>query len=304
MKKLLDPQIFARPWEQPELTSFNRLPMRAPLYPYPKASEGRKGEYNKSPWFRSLNGTWKFRLFSSPEAVPSEILERKEAGRWETIRVPGNWTMQGYDKPHYTNISMPWKNNPPFVPDENPTGVYRTSFQLPASWKKRRTVLHLGGAESCFYLYLNGHQVGMGKDSRLPSEFDLTPYLVAGKNEIVVLCLRWSDGSYVEDQDHWWMAGIYRDVFLYSTEHVYIEDVRASAGLDSRFRDGLLRIETKVNFTSEPHEDLSLRYQLYDGAQKVLKKSLKAKVSHSYREQTHLISVEEKIKAPKQWSAG
>jgi beta-galactosidase len=303
MKKLLDPQIFARPWEQPELTSLNRLPMRATLYPYPKASEARKGAYNKSPWFRSLNGTWDFKLYPSPEAVPVEILEREGTARWERINVPGNWTMQGYDKPHYTNISMPWKNNPPFVPDENPTGVYRTSFQLPATWKKRRTVLHIGGVESCSYLYLNGHQVGMGKDSRLPSEFDLTPHLVTGKNEIVVLCLRWSDGSYVEDQDHWWMAGIYRDVFLYSTEHVFIEDVRVSAGLDSRFRDGLLRVQTKVNFTTEPHEDLSLRFQLYDGTQKVLKKSLKAKVSHSYREQTHLISVEEKVRAPKQWSA-
>ncbi|MBL4574560.1 MAG: DUF4981 domain-containing protein, partial [Opitutaceae bacterium] len=304
MKPLLDPLTFARPWEQPELTSLNRLPMRATLYPYAKASEALKGEYAKSPWFRSLNGSWDFKLYPRPEAVPAGVLKgRKEKVKWAPILVPGNWTMQGYDKPHYTNIVMPWKNDPPFVPDDNPTGVYRTFFQLPVSWKKRRTVIHLGGVESCYYLYLNGQQVGMAKDSRLPSEFDLTPYLISGKNELVVMCIRWSDGSYVEDQDHWWMAGVYRDVFLYSTDDVYIEDVTATAGLDSRFRDGFLRVQTKVNFTSEPHEDLSLNLQLYDGTQKVFSKALKARVSHSYREQSYVITVEEKVKAPKQWSA-
>lgn len=210
--------LFTRPWEQPELTHLNRLPMRATLVPYETTAQALSFNPGKSPWYKSLNGSWKFRLVKNPEAVPANFFQpaASESG-FEPITVPGNWTMQGYDKPHYTNAQMPWKNDPPFVPqDDNPTGLYRRTFTVPKEWKNRRIVLHFGGVESVLHLYVNGHQVGMSKDSRLPAEFDVTPYVKPGANMLAAMVIRYSDASYIEDQDHWRMAGIYRDVYLYS----------------------------------------------------------------------------------------
>jgi beta-galactosidase len=229
--------ISQRMWETPEETHSNRLPMRATLHPYPSQKTALAGQAMKSPWVRSLNGQWKFKLYERPEAVPTHAVSAAhDASNWDSIRVPGNWTMQGFDNPHYTNVQMPFENDPPNVPDQNPTGMYRRSFRLPAAWKTRRTVLHIGGSESVTCVYLNGAFVGMTKDSRLPSEFDLTPHLSAGENSLAIKVIRWSDGSYVEDQDHWWMAGIHRDVFLYSTDWAYIEDVQVTADLKLRQR--------------------------------------------------------------------
>ena len=230
--KSLKAEIFQRPWEQPELTSLNRLPMRSPLWPYGSAAAARGGDAAKSPWVMSLDGKWDFKLFGRPEDVTAEDVGAGSVKGYGKITVPGNWTMQGHDKPHYTNVVMPFANNPPLVPDANPTGVYRRTFVLPEGWAGRRTVLHIGGGESCYYVYVNGGFVGMSKDSRLPAEFDLSSRLKSGRNSMAVMCIRYGDASYVEDQDHWWMAGLYRSVKLYSTDHCYIEDVFARALLE------------------------------------------------------------------------
>ena len=299
-------ELIARPWETPELTGINRLPARATLVPYPGEKAALKGNRDRSRWFSSLNGEWKFKLFTQPEAVPEKSLQACfDDRKWDDIRVPGNWTMQGYDRPHYTNVIMPFENNPPFVPDENPTGVYRTSFILPKSWQKRRVVLHFGGVESCYYVYLNDRLVGMSKDCRLPAEFDLTSYLQEGNNALAVMVIRWSDGSYVEDQDHWWMAGIYRDAYLYSTDQVYIEDLFAVADLDDRFEDGHLTVKTKLNFTRDLGHDseFSVQAQLYDASgRKMFARPLKGAVSGSYRQTYYELSLEQKVPAPEQWS--
>ena len=229
-------ELLARPWEQPELTHLNRLPARAALLPYKTSAQALSCERKKSPWYRSLNGSWTFKLAKSPESVPGNFFKpnASEAG-YKPIEVPGNWTVQGYDRPHYTNAQMPFKNDPPYVPDDNPTGLYRKTFTIPKDWKGRRTVLHFGGVESMYYVYVNGQQVGMAKGCRLPSEFDITPYTRPGRNALAVMVIRWSDGSYLEDQDHWWMAGIYRDVYLYSTDTAYLHDVFATATLDDGY---------------------------------------------------------------------
>ncbi|MCL1888604.1 MAG: beta-galactosidase, partial [Kiritimatiellaeota bacterium] len=148
----LDTSIFGRPWETPELTHRNRLRMRANLTPYPVAKTALKR--GASPWVLPLNGQWKFAYFTRPEDVTPEALGADtDTSAWSTIEVPGNFTMQGWSYPHYTNVQMPFKNDPPRVPDENPTGVHRTAFTLPAGWTKRRVVLHIGGAESVAYVY-------------------------------------------------------------------------------------------------------------------------------------------------------
>ena len=297
----------SRPWETPELTHINRLPARATLAPFHTERSAVSGERAGSPWFQSLNGPWRFKLFDRPESVPASCTRTRFAdATWDRVQVPGNWTMQGYDRPHYTNVIMPFDNRPPFVPDANPTGVYRTRFNLPENWRERRVVLHFGGVESCYYVYLNDELVGMSKDSRLPAEFDLTPYLRRGKNTLAVMVIRWSDGSYLEDQDHWWMAGVYRDVYLYSTAQEYIQDVFATAELDKRLVHGRLKITTKLSFTSDPGPgtDFLVKAQLYDShRQVVLPAPLEGTISGSYRRDTYELNLQTRVSRPRQWSA-
>ncbi len=299
--KTIQSEIFARPWETPELIEINRLPMRASLFPFKTAAAAWEGKVEKSPYYQSLNGQWDFKFYESPEQAAEDVFRftagKGKAGKWEKITVPGNWTMQGWDKPHYTNVQMPFNNNPPFVPDLNPTGVYRTKFSFDAKWAGRRTIIHIGGAESCIYVYLNGQFVGMGKDSRLPCEYDLTAFMKEGVNELVVMCIRWSDASYIEDQDHWWMAGIYRDVYLYSRGDVYIQDVFAKADAKGR-----LNVKVSMGAADEPQCDYAVEAMLYHGKAAAIGKPLKAVISRSYRLDYYEAQLEASIDKPLLWS--
>lgn len=227
-----------RSWERPETTGRGRLPARSQLVPLADGASPA-AEREASPWFESLDGDWKFQLADRPEHVPPGFAEPDfDDSSWGLLPVPSNWMMHGHDRPHYTNVQMPWRHNPPWVPEENPTGLYRRRFMLPKNWAGRRVVVHFGGAESVLYVYINGVAVGLHKDSRLPAEFDLTPHLVDGENLLCAAVVRWSDASYIEDQDHWWMAGLHREVYLYSTGHAYIEDLKVTAELQLTHDDG------------------------------------------------------------------
>src|SRR5205814_1611299 len=157
-----------------------------------------------------LDGAWDFRFGD---------------GEWSSIEVPGCWTMQGFDRPIYTNVQMPFPGPPPEVPDDNPIGVYRRTVTVPSSWQGQRIVLHVAGAESVLYVHVDGAPVGMGKDSRLPHEYDLTPFVTPGTPfELVLTVIRWSDATYLEDQDHWYHAGLHRSVFVYAMPPTHIAD--------------------------------------------------------------------------------
>jgi beta-galactosidase len=232
-------------WENPEIQGINRLPMRSPLLPFAGA-ESALYHSIAGPEFISpedtplqllLDGKWRFRLMDNPgrdtsgSEPPEWVRPDYDAGTWDTITVPGAWPMQGYDKPHYTNVQMPFQAAPPRAPEDNPTGLYRTSFNLPPEWAGRRIVLHVGSAESCCLVYVNGLFAGAGKDTRLPSEYDITPFLSdGGGNTLGLKVIRYSDASYVEDQDQWWFGGLHRSVYLYSTSNCYIQDLRAVPG--------------------------------------------------------------------------
>jgi beta-galactosidase len=236
-------------WETPEIQSINRLPMGSCLVPFPSAqaalADALAGPEHRdpktNPYFHSLDGEWSFRLLHSPLGMPGSPSEEEpfpqwvkpgfDVSSWPHIQVPGTWTLQGFDKPHYTNVQMPFDTLPPFVPEHNPTGLYRTGFHLPSGWKDRRVALHIGSAESCCMVYVNGFFVGAGKDTRLPQEYDISPYVYPEKENIVCIkVIRYSDASYIEDQDQWWFGGIHRSVFLYSTEDCYIKDIKALPG--------------------------------------------------------------------------
>jgi beta-galactosidase len=198
-------------WQLPELPSLNRLPARAWLEREPRRRQ-------------SLAGEWEFHLAARPEEAVTP------PRRWDRVEVPGLWTMQGYDRPQYTNVVMPFADLPPTVPDANPTGLYRRSFTIPRGWRRRRIVLGFGGVEGALYLLVNGQAVGISKDARTPAEFDVTALVRHdGPNELLAAVVRWSDASFVEDQDQWWHAGISRDVWLCSSG---VDDVFVHADVD------------------------------------------------------------------------
>jgi beta-galactosidase len=256
----------AKSWEMPQLPGLNKLPPRATLIPYPSAADARSLARENSAWFQTLNGRWDFKIFPRPEAATEESVR---GGTWSAIEVPGNWTMQGFGKPYYTNVQMPFPNLPPDVPDDNPTGVYRRAFHLAEDWRGRRIVLHFGGCEGALYVYLNGQPVGLSKDARTPAEFDVTGLVRFGEpNELWAMVLQWSDASFLEDQDHWWQAGIQREVYLYATGTPHLQDIFARGDLTDDYRDGILRVTAKVGLPGESYADCAVDVQLFDPRQR------------------------------------
>jgi beta-galactosidase len=295
----------SRFWEIPELTALNRLPARAFAYPYANATQACERDPAQSPWLRNLDGEWRFDYFSSPEALDPELFGAA-AGAGDTIRVPGNWMLQGWDKPHYTNIQMPFENRPPAVPEENPTGLYRREIEIPAEWEGRRTRLRLNGVESLVAIYLDGAFVGLSSDSRLPAEFDLTPFLKGpGTYRLALLVIRYSAFSYVEDQDHWWMAGVHRSVELISTADTWIEDIFARTGYTPENGDGHLRIEARAGFCGKPGRRVEVRCQLLDptGTPVWEKPEIRHIDGTGYRTDGFLATIETTLQNVQPWSA-
>jgi beta-galactosidase len=196
----------------------------------------------------ALDGRWRFQLLHTPEEEP--------ATPWSEVDVPGCWTMQGFfDLPHYTNVQMPFPGDPPHLPDVNPTGVYERDFEVPADWVAgRRVVLHVGAAESVLIATVNGQPVGISKDSHLAAEFDVTDVVRTGSNAISLRVVKWSDATYIEDQDEWWHGGITRSVFLYATPRIHLADVRVNAGLADDLRTGTFELLADVDFGDAPEE--------------------------------------------------
>ncbi len=255
----------SKPWMMPELTGINRLPARATLFPYNDEESAFRRDHRRDARFISLNGIWKFKLVDKPECAPNDFYHPDYAdSAWDDIDVPGNWTMQGYGYPHYTNVMMPFNNLPPEVPEENPTGLYRTTFEVPEEWLSRRTVIHVGGVESAYFIYVNDRQVGFAKDRCTPTEFDISPYLKSGRNTLSFMVIKWSDSSFIEDQDQWWNAGIYREVYLYNTGKAYIADVFARGDIDDGYEDGILNVLVTGGFAVIPEAGWSFALQLLD----------------------------------------
>ena len=188
-----------------------------------------------------LDGQWRFQLLPRPDADPSAT--------WGEIAVPGCWTMQGTsDHPHYLNVRMPFGDLPPRVPAANPTGLYEREVEVPERWAGRRIVLHVGAAESVLIARFNGQEAGIGKDSHLAAEFDVTELVRPGPNTVSLTVIKWSDASFVEDQDQWWHGGITRPVYLYATDAVHLADVRAIPTLGEDLASGALEVRAEVDF--------------------------------------------------------
>ena len=260
-----------KPWVIPEIPSIGTIAPRATLYPFPDLESAYGSRREDSPWYYSLNGDWEFLLKSNPDAVTGDEMKPGSLLKGSrTIPVPANWTMEGTgDYPWYTNVRMPFDQMPPQVPDENPTAIYRRDFDLPPGWEGRRTVIHFDGVESAFFLFINGREVGFSKDSRTPAAFDISEYVQEGSNTLTAVVIRWSDGSFLEDQDHWWMAGIYRDVYLYSTDREYIQDISVLAEPEDNGK-GFLKLQVRTESGKISKEPYTLGIRLQDSQGKML----------------------------------
>ena len=301
-----------RPWADPGVVAIGRLPMRQTMTAFPDADQVVE-DRSRSPWHTDLVGDWNFRLFANPDSVTSAAVAEKTPTGWGDVHVPGNWTLQDVgDLPHYTNVKMPWPLRPPAVPEHNPTGVYRRTVTIPRAWKGRRTVLHIGGAESVHAVFVNGSFVGYGTDSRLPSEYDVSDHLHSGANTIAIVVIRYSAQSYVEDQDQWWMAGLHREVFLESRAVVNIERVHARADFDHESGHASLTLDVGVAVldstgTTVLDKGWRVRATLRDLDGRVIGRPVTSAVAHNhvqpYAFAGHVARVEMTNPKVRSWSA-
>jgi len=237
-------------WENPEMIGQNKEAAHCTLMPYPDIATALKGAREASPFYKLLNGNWKFNWVQKPADRPRNFYKLDyDVSSWKQIPVPSNWQLQGYGRPIYLNAKYPFspeEPNPPYIPhDNNPVGSYRTEFTIPGDWKGREVFLHFDGVKSAFYLWLNGEKVGYSQGSMTPAEFNITRYLRKGKNILAAEVYRWSDGSYLEDQDMWRLSGIYRDVYLFSTPTVHISDFFVRTDLDEQYKDATIMIRPR-----------------------------------------------------------
>lgn len=241
-------------WENPELLHRNRLPARAYVFSYPDTSSATTFDLASSPWVRSLNGNWKFNYSLTPAEAPERFHEPGfDAGDWDEIEVPSCWQMKGYGRPHYTNVLYPFPVDPPHVPTENPTGSYLRRANVPADWKDKQIILRFDGVDSAFHVWVNGKPAGFSKGSRIPAEFDVTDLVEAGPNTVAVRVYQWSDGSYCEDQDMWWLSGIFRDVTLIAMPRHGIRDVCVRTTFDRDYRDATLSVRAALQSGAVGH---------------------------------------------------
>lgn len=244
--------------QTPEVVSVNRMPMRASAFAFESKAMAAKREKEKSEYFMTLNGQWKFNWVQDPRKRPEEFYKTTfDDTKWDNFKVPANWETNGYGLPIYVNQPYEFagrKNtgsrmNPPFdIPeDNNPVGSYRKKFNLPQNWDGRQVFIHLGAVKSAFFIWVNGKKVGYSEDSKLAAEFDITKYVKAGENLVALQVYRWSDGSYLECQDMWRISGIERDVYLYATPKLDVRDFKAIATLDKSYKNGLLSLDAEIN---------------------------------------------------------
>ena len=262
-------------WENPKVFSINTEPPHATFIPYPNLNQALQLRASNSPWYKSLNGRWKFYWVPKPADAPFNFWQPGyDDSHWKEIEVPSNWELQGYGIPIYVNSDYefaPENPQPPHIPhDNNPVGSYRLSFTVPDSWSGMDVFIHFGAVKSAFYIWVNGQKVGYSEDSKTPAEFKITPYLQPGQNLVALQVYRWSDGSYLECQDMWRISGITRDVYLYAAPKVRIRDFFAHTLLDEEYKDGLFSLEVEVtNDLTPPRrgKNLSaytLRVNLFD----------------------------------------
>jgi beta-galactosidase len=263
-------------WENEQVLHINTQRPRASFIPFATVEAALNDNQTNSPFYLSLNGNWKFNWVPQPELRPTNFFETNfDDSSWTNIEVPSNWEMKGFGVPIYLGSGYPFKIDPPRVTSEpptnwtafaqrNPVGSYRRNFELPKNWDGRRAFIHFDGVDSAFYLWVNGTCAGFSKDSRTPAEFEITDLVHAGENQVAAQVYRWSDGSYLEDQDMWRLSGIFRPIYVYSTAAARIRDFTVRTDLDADCHDATLQIKPELAAKNLSLSNWTVRAQLFD----------------------------------------
>lgn len=300
-------------WENHHVIQKNRLPGRATSYSYKSVGDALRGDRENARMV-SLNGDWKFHFVEKSEERPEDFWEAGfDASSWENIQVPSSWEMEGFGTPIYYNGSAFHVLDPPYVTRDNPVGTYIRDFEVPEEWLNldQRIVLHFGGVSSAFYVWVNGHFAGYSQDSKLPTEFDISHLLLNGKNSVAVQVFRWCDGSYLEDQDHWHMSGMHREVLLLAQPRVSLDDFFVRTELNATNSSALLQIRPEMFFVDkEEVKDIKVSAQLYaPSGSAVLKEPIRieaeAIINESYpqRDNVYFGLMEAEVDRPRLWTA-
>ena len=262
------PQPVKPYWQDIQVVAVNKEKPRSSFMSYADRETALTSRFEKSPYYSLLNGTWKFFFVDSYKDLPQNITDPSvNTSSWDDITVPGNWEVQGHGVAIYTNHGYEFKPKnpqPPLLPEANPVGVYRRDIEIPANWDNRDIYLHIGGAKSGLYVYLNGKEVGYSEDSKNPAEFLINKYLQPGKNVLTLKIFRWSTGSYLECQDFWRMSGIERDVFLWSQPKANIQDFRVVSTLDDTYTNGIFKLAVDLKNHTQETKNLNVGYELLD----------------------------------------
>lgn len=268
-------------WENPEVFAINKEAPRATSLPYPSVELAVKDNYAASPYYKSLNGVWKFKWFPKVTEVPEGFYrENYNIDGWVNMPVPGNWEFNGFGIPIYVNVGFGFPKNPPYIDvDDSPTGIYREYFDIPSHWDGREVFLHFEAGTNSMCVWVNGQKVGYTENSKSPAEFNITGYLKPGKNLLACEVHKYSDGSYLEDQDMWRLGGINRSVYLYSTAKTRINDYFAHPDLDKNYKNGLFNIDVQLKNYAASDATQSVEVSVLDRqGKKMFSKSIKASV--------------------------
>jgi len=263
-------------WENHQIDGINRMPARAHFLTFPSKEKALLNNNRYTHAFKNLNGVWKFMFLDAPEYSPEGFFNSDfDVTKMDDITVPGNWQLQGYGKMHYSDLWYNFPINPPYVPTENPTGIYKRTFFVEESYRDKKIIIRFCGVDSAYHLWINGKEVGYSKVARNESEFDITDLIRIGEeNDVTVRVYQWSDGTYLEDQDMWWESGIFRDVELIGVPKDGINDYKVIADLDDEYKNGIFKVEAFLRTTKE----VNVTFELVDaGENTVFTKTVVAK---------------------------
>ena len=289
-------------WENPEIFQINREEPTATFYSYKSSSEALvNDDWKNSSYYKSLNGNWHFNYSADIKSRPKKFYENNyDFSNWDLLEIPSNWELKGYGIPFYTNIKYMFPANPPFIPhDQNNNGSFIKLFDIPAEWSGKEIYLHFEGVSGAMYIWINGKNVGYSEGSKTPAEFKITDYLVKGQNKLSVQVMRWSDASYMEDQDFWRLSGIERDVYLFAQNNISLKDFKVKTDLINQFKDGDFKLDLEINNNSSKKAASKAIVKILDNSKEI------------YNEERNLgldpginnISFEKLIPDVKHWSA-
>lgn len=289
-------------WEDLSVFSINTQEAHATLNLFQNEKQALELSKEDSPLYQSLNGTWDFKMVKKPDDVPEGFYKEDfDRSSWGSIPVPANWQFHTDDFPLYTNIIYPYEINPPFMPkDYNPVGCYWRTFDVDENLRNKQLFIHFGAVNSAFYIWVNGQKVGYSEGSKTPAEFDISAFVKEGENNIALEVIRWSDGTYLEDQDFWRLSGIERDVYLYAQPKVALRDFFAKGNLDTNYKNGELDLSVDVQNYSKKNTQGNIVVSLYDGNKKLFAEDVDFEVKPSEKS---VLQYSKKIIEPKQWSA-